>query len=81
MKKYLVIEEGYRKEIVGYNIVKSDLGFEEFLNYLLEKELSELDEEERESDYIKEFFYVEVYEEYGEVCLGEECGFVVYELL
>lgn len=79
--KYLVIEEGSRKEVESYNVVKSDLGFEEFLNYLLEYELRKLEEEERKSDYVKEFYSVEVYEEYGEVCLGEESGFVVYELL
>jgi hypothetical protein len=81
MKKYLVIEEESRGEVVDVNVVESRYDISEFSGLLLEEELGNLGEGERESEYVKEFFGVlEVDESIYEVNLGEERGLMVYEL-
>jgi len=83
MKKYLVIEEESRGEVVDVNVVESKYDISEFSELLLEEELGKIFVvgEERYSEYVKEFFGVcEVEESIYEVNLGEERGLMVYEL-
>ena len=81
MKKYLVIEEESRGEVVDVNVVESRYNISEFSSLILEEELGNLKKGERGSEYVKEFFGVlEVDESIYEVNLGEERGIMVYEL-